>query len=476
MKLNTPKLKNLKLAIALLSLTNLNAQDLPAGLVMKPINGGTFIMGGTDIDGLKPDLVADHLEHEVTLSDFSMSEAEITNAQYLEFLNAAMNDGLLKVDEGTTPPTRGKLFIMGTGLTDYEDKILYSLEGTRVMKDHDNADDDGDEFTGVIEPENPLNIAYIGYDSEVGNFYMKDPHNVDDFNWYELCEYQNYGTEARTYTDTIQNDFDDWAGAGSNHSDELEGWTAENPSAATKLPTKEEVLDWPVTFTTWYGARAFAQYYGLSLPTEAQWEYAAKGGADFKYAVHDGLDTDDANWNYTGLGTVAYHHVRSAISGKANPYGLYNLAGNAWEWMADDYEAYSTEAVTDPLIETGSTTKSWRGGSWNYHESTLQTEVRFNDEDQQGNDHFGFRVAGTAESVGIEEQGFNFNLYPNPTNGMFTVESTSNEPQVVNVYNTIGELIYWDITTGTIKIETDEWTPGIYFVEHNGTTQKLIKK
>jgi len=102
----------------------------------------------------------------------------------------------------------------------------------------------------------------------------------------------------------------------------------------------------------------------------------------------------DANWNTLGMGTVALGHVRPAISGTANPYGLYNLAGNSWEWIADNYVApYDTDAVTDPFIEvSGSTTRCWRGGSWNYHQATLQSSIRFYDEEDRGNDHFGFRI------------------------------------------------------------------------------------
>jgi len=82
---------------------------------------------------------------------------------------------------------------------------------------------------------------------------------------------------------------------------------------------------------------------------------------------------------------------------------LYNLAGNAWEWIEDNYvEPYNTTAVTDPLVlETGSTSRCWRGGSWNYHEATLQTAIRFAAEENRGNDHFGFRVCkALATSIG----------------------------------------------------------------------------
>ncbi len=217
---------------------------------------------------------------------------------------------------------------------------------------------------------------------------------MDDFNWIEICNYQDSGTTPRVFEGPVINDFDNWAGAGENYSNELEGWSETNPTAATNLPTQNEVANWPVTFIRWWGAKAFAEYFEVSLPTEAQWEYAAKANQNFQYAVYDGTDYVDANWNKLGMGTVALGHVREAISGQANPFGLYNLAGNCWEWIADNYEApYNTDPVSNPLIEVaGSTKRCWRGGSWNYHQATLQSAIRFYDEEDRGNDHFGFRI------------------------------------------------------------------------------------
>ena len=329
---------------------------LPAGVSMKYVPGGTFTMGSNSLAG-SPDQKAAAPEHEVTVSDYSLSEAEVTNAQYVEFLNSAYAEGLVGIITGTAGPDKDKQLVQGTASSSYNGKTLYTLDGTRVMKDHDDNDNgdgtgDGDPFTGDIEPENPINIAYIGFNSGTNEFYVKDPHNVDDFHWYDLCNYQDYGTSKGTYEPGTLNDFDDWAGAGQNLSDQLEGWTESDPAAASKLPTQSEVSAWPVTFIRWWGAWAFADYYDMSLPTEAQWEYAAKGGQNFTYSVHDGDDVADANWNQAGL-SVATHHVRAAVSGKSNPFGLYNLAGNAWEWIADNYvEPYDTSAVTTHLSRT----------------------------------------------------------------------------------------------------------------------------
>lgn len=373
---------------------NLVTSDvIPSSIIFKEIPAQTFTMGSSSIEG-SPSQQEANPEHEVTLSAYEMTETEITNEQYVEFLNSALANGAVEVKTADKGPETGQLVVVGTNKTYYSGKTFYSLEGIRVLKDHDDADVDENEFTGQIEPENPLNIAYIGFNSTTNQFYVKNPHDLNDFNWKDICNYQDYGSTPKVFEGPILNDFDDWAGAGKNLSNELEGWTEDNPSAATNLPTQAEVALWPVTFIKWYGAKAFADYYKLNLPTEAQWECAAKAGLNYTYAVHDGSDIDDAVWNTLGIDNVALGHVLDAKQGSANPYGLYNLAGNAWEWMADNYiEPLSTESVSNPLIEQeGSTLRSWRGGSWNYHQQTLQSSIRFSDQEVAGNDHFGFRI------------------------------------------------------------------------------------
>lgn len=365
--------------------TEVTKKELPKDIIMKSIPGGTFIMGN---DALKGPQAGKATEHSVSLSDFLLSETEITNAQYTEFLNNAFSEGLIEVTtiSDARSPDYGKRVVIGTQNARYANKILYSLDGTRVMKDHDNADNDNDPFTGTIEPENPLNIAYIGFNQTTHQFYVKNPYSASDFNWYELCNYYNYASTTKQLDQTVQlNDFNNWS--------ELAGWSYSNPTGTNALPTQQEVAAYPVTFIRWWGAKAFTEYYNVTLPTEAQWEYAAKGGSNFFYAVYDGTDTSDANWNSQNS-HPATHHVRAAKSGNANPYGLYNLGGNVWEWVADNFQAYESTPVTDPLIEVdNSTIRSWRGGSWNYHQATLEASARYYDEEDRGNDHFGFRIA-----------------------------------------------------------------------------------
>ena len=71
----------------------------------------------------------------------------------------------------------------------------------------------------------------------------------------------------------LLNDYNDW--------EELEDYP-------NNLPTLLEVSYWPASFIKWYGAKAFTLFYDIKLPSEAQWEYAAKGGEEFIYSTSDG--------------------------------------------------------------------------------------------------------------------------------------------------------------------------------------------
>jgi formylglycine-generating enzyme len=118
--------------------------------------------------------------------------------------------------------------------------------------------------------------------------------------------------------------------------------------------------DWPVVWVTWYGAKAFAVYYGLDLPTEAEWEYACRGGLQFEYGTNDGLlNTGKANyWD------LDIKHPVEVGSYPANPYGLFDMSGNVFEWCHDWYDTYSSESITNPSgVQTGSN-RVVRGGGW----------------------------------------------------------------------------------------------------------------
>lgn len=90
--------------------------------------------------------------------------------------------------------------------------------------------------------------------------------------------------------------------------------------------------DHPINCVDWGQARDFSRWVGGDLPTEAQWEYAARGGENFKYAGSN--DASAVGWHGEDLDTGSTHEVKKK---RANRYGLYDMSGNVCEWTLDEW-------------------------------------------------------------------------------------------------------------------------------------------
>jgi len=109
-----------------------------------------------------------------------------------------------------------------------------------------------------------------------------------------------------------------------------------------------KVMNHPVTHVTWFGAKAFASYYGFDLPTEAEWEYAARGGRQHKYGTNDGtLTMDNAAINLT---LYNINIPKDVGSFPPNPFGLHDMCCGVMEWCDDGYDSgfYSHSSSTNP--------------------------------------------------------------------------------------------------------------------------------
>jgi formylglycine-generating enzyme required for sulfatase activity len=134
------------------------------------------------------------------------------------------------------------------------------------------------------------------------------------------------------------------------------------------------MLDHPIVSVTWDDAAAYAAWAGLQLPTEAQWEYAARGPGERNFPWGGTASGDDivngyrsftcANFSVTNMMNTPTWPVGSFPEG-ASWCGALDLAGNAWEWCADWYGPYAATPVTDPTGPSSGEHRVLRGGSWN---------------------------------------------------------------------------------------------------------------
>ena len=128
----------------------------------------------------------------------------------------------------------------------------------------------------------------------------------------------------------------------------------------------------PVIGVTWAEAKAYAEWAGKRLPTEAQWEFAARGKENRKYPWGN-LDPDTTLANYgenLGMTSMVTMH-----DGGCTPEGIYDMAGNVFEWTLDPYEAYGIIRKYPKKAEQ-SPRRSLRGGSWSAPGGELRSTAR----------------------------------------------------------------------------------------------------
>jgi len=165
----------------------------------------------------------------------------------------------------------------------------------------------------------------------------------------------------------------------------------------------------PVVCVSWNDANAYTKWALKRLPTEAEWEYAARGGytgvdgkTKYKYPWGNEIETDKANFNADGSRgwgwENAWRFLQEVGSYSSNGYGLYDMAGNVWEWCADWYEGnyYKVSSSRNPQGPASGEEKVLRGGSWGDYSRGLGCAYRGGSVPTNRVGHLGFRCAQDA--------------------------------------------------------------------------------
>jgi sulfatase modifying factor 1 len=167
----------------------------------------------------------------------------------------------------------------------------------------------------------------------------------------------------------------------------------------TKMPPSgpKSYHDWtedklPIIDVTWGEANQFCAWAGGRLPSEAEWEYAARGGSSqTRYGT-----LSEIAWCKENAG----NHTHEVATRLPNAYGLFDMLGNVWEWVNDWYDAnyYQTNVAQDPPGPASGQEKVLRGGSWIVNSTLLRVSDRYSIKPDARSDFFGFRCVSDAKN------------------------------------------------------------------------------
>ena len=152
----------------------------------------------------------------------------------------------------------------------------------------------------------------------------------------------------------------------------------------------------PVELVSWDDCQEFIQKLNqltgkqFRLPTEAEWEYAARGGRKsrgYKYA--GGNDIGSVAWYDVNSGTGT-HPVAAK---QANELGIYDMSGNVWEWCGDWYGDYQSSSQSDPQGPSSGSSRVYRGGSYYFDARICRVSYRINSTPDYRDGNLGLRLS-----------------------------------------------------------------------------------
>jgi formylglycine-generating enzyme required for sulfatase activity len=235
-----------------------------------------------------------------------------------------------------------------------------------------------------------------------------------------------------------------------------------NPSYFSGCPTcPVETVSWDdvQTYISYMNARGEGTY---DLPTEAQWEYAARAGSTT--AFYNGGITETGSGYDPNLDAIGWYTYNSGskthpVAQKTpNAWGLYDMSGNVWEWCQGWHDSYGSGAATDPTGSTSASYRIFRGGGWYYNANYCRSANRNDGSPDYGSYSIGFRLAVKPPSSPLIVNPSTLNLKPKETGSCSVSGSTppysavSNNADVAVAEVSGSTVVLRGVATGTTTI------------------------
>ncbi len=279
---------------------------------------------------------------------------------------------------GEVPPGKHQIRVAKDG---YEDRLFDVLLGPNEAKSLEARLKKWDLGEMVLVPAGEFWMGSDEYDDE------KPRHRVHLDAFY-MDKYAVTNAQFRAFLDARGYERQDlWS---------AEGWRWRTQQNATQ-PAYWTDGTWnetrqPVVGVSWHEAQTFCRFAGKRLPTEAEWEKAARGTDGRKYPWGDQWDASRANSDESKLGKTT---PVGSYPGGASPYGALDMAGNVWQWVADWYDKdyYKRSPERNPPGPDSGQVKVLRGGSWFNDAIYLRATSRHQNTPDSRNFSFGFRCS-----------------------------------------------------------------------------------